>query len=197
MNTKKCSKCGEIKQLSEFYKKKRGGVSHNCKCCICLSSSTYYSKNKIARRAYNQSYQNINKSILSEKSKIRERERLNQDPQYRFKQNLKRRIREAFKMQSKNGKTKSCSEYGIDFSAIYVHIGERPSTKHHLDHIIPLSVFNLDDAEHVRLAHLPENLRWLPGKENCSKNDFVDWTLIKSDHTLLTITLLIGLKNDE
>jgi len=158
------------------------------------SKKEYYNNNKESKKEYQKEYNQNNKETIKEYNKEYQKNRLASDPYYKFTRNLRARISKAFKAQSKNGKTKACAEYGIDFAAIFAHVGARPANNFHLDHIIPLSVFNLDDAEHVRLAHLPENLRWLPGKENLEKHDFVDWSLIKSDHTLLTIALLINLK---
>ncbi len=94
---------------------------------------------------------------------------------------------------SKHGKTKSCAEYGINFSEIFKKLGPRPYKNMHIDHIIPLAAFDLDNPEHVRLAHQPENLRWLPEKENLSKNDSIDIELICCSLKLLAIAKLIGL----
>jgi len=205
---KKCKKCGEVKPITEF--RKRGNYYINeCKICekeynkeynqnnketIKEYKKEYYNNNKESKKEYQKEYNQNNKETIKEYKKEYQKNRLASDPYFKFTRNLRTRICLAFESQSKNGKTKACAEYGIDFAAIYDHVGEKPADNYHLDHIIPLSVFNLDDAEHVRLAHLPENLRWLPGKENLEKHDFVDWSLIKSDHTLLTIALLINLK---
>ena len=81
--------------------------------------------------------------------------------------------------------------------AIINKLGPRPDSSFHLDHIIPLSVFDLTKKEHRLLANSPENLRWLPGEENCSKNDFIDWPLIKSNPDLLNIAQIIGLNDFE
>lgn len=45
--TKKCVKCGEIKLLSEYYKKKGNsdGLFHYCKRCACLQSSKWHKDN--------------------------------------------------------------------------------------------------------------------------------------------------------
>lgn len=48
--TKKCTKCGEVKSLSEFRKDKlkSSGYRSNCKCC----DKSYISDNKDKRKAY-------------------------------------------------------------------------------------------------------------------------------------------------
>jgi hypothetical protein len=91
------------------------------------------------------------------------------DPYFKMYKLVKCRLAYAFRQQSKFGKTKSCSEYGIDFQAIFDKLGPRPGKEYHMDHIIPVSVFDFDISEHVRLATSPENLRWLVGGENLEK----------------------------
>jgi len=63
----------------------------------------------------------------------------------------------AFHRYSKNGKVKPSREYGIDYEAIFKHIGPCPGKGWEIDHIIPLALFNLDDPEQVKKAFAPEN----------------------------------------
>jgi len=115
---------------------------------------------------------------------------------------MRRRVREGFALYSKNGKTASCKNLGIDFEAIFQKLGQMPSANMHIDHIIPLSAFNgfFDDGkeyEFVKLANSPENLRWLPALENNSKNNKIDWTIIDQCPKLMEIASIIGLKKDQ
>lgn len=112
-----------------------------------------------------------NKARISENSRIYRLKRRKSDPYYKMKQLLRSRLWGAMKLQSKNGKTKSCKEYGIDFSAIFNKLGPRPNKSHELDHIIPLAVFNLDDPNHVKLAHSPCNLQWIDSSVNRTKSN--------------------------
>jgi len=41
---------------------------------------------------------------------------------------------------------------------------------YHVDHIIPVSAYDLEDADEVARAYNPQNLRWLPGVENIAKS---------------------------
>lgn len=175
---------------------------------IIAKNKKYYEENKekvsVRKKEYSKKYRESNREYMKEYSKkynkknrhsinFKRNEILRNDPCERFKQNLRRRLLQAFKLYSKNGKTKVCSEYGIDFKAIYDKIGQKPEGNYHLDHIIPLSVFDLDNPEHVRLAHLPENLRWLDATENISKNDTIDIQLICEFPDLMLIACEIGL----
>lgn len=49
-------------------------------------------------------------------------------------------------------------------------LGPRPTQNHDVDHVVPLCAFDLDDPEQVRLAFLPQNLRWLEHTENQEKS---------------------------
>ena len=196
-----CSKCGEAKDESEFSKKRS-----KCKDCEKEYQKEYQKEYRETNKDYQKEYQKANKDKLKEyykeyrkanKDKLKKYYKNNKNrfnnPFDRFKQNLRVMVGQGFKLYSENGKTKACKEYGIDFEAIYKHIGPRPTGDYHLDHKIPLCKFDLDIPEHVRLAHLPQNLQWLPADENLSKNDSVDMELIGCSLVLLSIAKKIGL----
>ncbi len=97
-------------------------------------------------------------------------------------------------LYSKNGKTTSCAEYGIDFKAIFDKVGPRPSDDCHLDHIIPMSLFNFDIKEHVQLCNCPENLRWVHWEENLEKADKIIETIILNEPKLIEICEILNIK---
>ena len=98
-----------------------------------------------------------------------------------LKKRLRTQLRQKLNRYTKHGKVQSSSEYGIDYSAIItsleleaknVHgksIEELRGIGYHVDHIIPVSAYDLEDVDEVARAHNPRNLRWLPGAENGSK----------------------------
>ena len=45
------------------------------------------------------------------------------------------------------------------------------SGEFHIDHIIPLSSFDLNDSEQIKIAFAPENYQWLTAKENLIKSN--------------------------
>ena len=55
--TKKCTKCGEVKSLSAFYKRKniKSGVGAECKACRKAYCKAYYEANKYKVKAYRES----------------------------------------------------------------------------------------------------------------------------------------------
>lgn len=85
---------------------------------------------------------------------------------------LRNRVCKALKMLSETGKTKNIAEYGIDIEAILLHIGECPGNRSewHIDHIRPLSSFDFNDPDQIKLAFAPKNHQWLPAKDNLCKS---------------------------
>ena len=153
----------------------------------------YMENNKEKFKEYQKEYRKEHKSRIRERMRKYDNNRYQTEPLYRFKKNIRSLIQQGFKLYSKNGKTKSCKEYGIDFKSIYDKIGQKPEGNYHLDHIIPVSIFDFDNPEHVRLSHLPENLRWISAEENFSKNDSIDMQLIRCSLALTYIAQEIGL----
>ncbi len=153
----------------------------------------YYREHKEEKKTYNKNYKKENQEFLREQKKQWMREQRKTNPYYRFVDNLRSRISQAFKRHSKYGKANTCKEYGIDFEAIFKRIGACPGSgkEYHLDHIIPLSLFDLDNPEHVRLSHVPENLQWLPSDKNNDKHDKIT-TQAMYDIKLLQILILIN-----
>lgn len=84
--------------------------------------------------------------------------------------NLRDRLREYMRLK-KIPKRLHRNEYGIDFEAIRLKLGARPSDgkQYHLDHIIPCTEWDFSNPEEVRRCFSPENLQWLPAEENLKK----------------------------
>lgn len=121
----------------------------------------YYAKNKNKMRGRINKYYN---------------QRIKTDNNFKLKELIRGRFRSALNFYSKNGKTKSMKEYGIDIKIIVEKLGQPPQDdkKYHIDHIFPVSAFDLNDAEHIKLCWHPDNLQWLEASENISKNNKYD-----------------------
>lgn len=83
---------------------------------------------------------------------------------------IRNRVYKAIKQQLAD-KIFTVDGYGIDVSAIVAHIGLCPGNHRdwHIDHIRPLSSFDLSDPDQVREAFSPENHQWLTAEENMQK----------------------------
>lgn len=93
------------------------------------------------------------------------------DPAFAVMSTLRNRVRSSFCTFSKTGKTKTSNEYGINYQAIFEHIGPCPGDKkkYHIDHIKPLCLFDFNDPEQIKEAFAPENHQWLTAEENLKK----------------------------
>ena len=108
--------------------------------------------------------------------------RRKKDVYFRNKMNLRRRVVRAFRDFTKSGKIMTSREYGIDYGKIIDHLMKnRPEgvsdddlgnyRKWHIDHIFPLSKFDLNNPEEVKKAFAPENHQWLTAKDNMRKGN--------------------------
>jgi len=90
--------------------------------------------------------------------------------------NLRNSVRSAFNKYSKTGKIINSSSYGINYKKIIEHLGNCPgeSKEYHIDHIIPLSAFDLNDQIHIKAAFSPENHQWLKIEDNLKKSNKYD-----------------------
>jgi hypothetical protein len=74
---------------------------------------------------------------------------------------------------NKTGKSFSSKKYGIDFKKIIDCLKPFPKDIHkwHIDHIIPLSSFDLEDPKEIKKAFSPENHQWLLASDNIRKGN--------------------------
>lgn len=174
----------------------------------CEYAKKYRENNKELVSNRNKSWRERNNTELKEKkksyyekTKVENKDKkyqanklyLENNPKAKFGLQLRNRILAGFRRFSKHGKTETCKEYGIDFEEIYNKIGPKPDGKYHLDHIIPVSLFNFDIKEHVRLAHCPENLRWITQTENLKKYRKIIPELIIGNKTLESICIMLNI----
>ena len=117
------------------------------------------------------------KTFKKEERKKYDREKYKEkrinDIQYKLSDNMRARVRKALKNQSAK-KTKSTMDLvgctGLELSYYLENLGYDKSTDH-IDHIVPISKFNLIDPEHQLIACHYLNLQPLHYSENCSKHD--------------------------
>ena len=147
---KQCTKCKQVKELTEFGKNGRlkNGLQSQCKYCI----KSYYQANKDKIRANQQAYYEANKKKISEKGKeFREankekikatkqayyeankekiiayaakyqKERMQTDNLFRLQHRLRTRTSQAFKAQGYSKKTKTQQMLGVDWEVAKAHI---------------------------------------------------------------------------
>jgi hypothetical protein len=187
METKKCSKCGVVKEVCEFRKDKtkKDGFYSSCKHCKLIwrrenkeltNASNRRSKNNNKEKIvkYNSEYQKKNRNLINEKVRYRH----NTDILFKLSRNVRTRM--GVFLKSKNftkGKNKTKDIIGCTPQELKEHIEKKfkegmswnNRDKWHIDHIIPLSSGKTEE-EILKLCHYT-NLQPLWAKENLEKSD--------------------------
>ena len=174
IKTKICTKCKKRKYLSTFCIDKRNNDQHQsqCKQCHSLSCRKYYLKNKKTEKQRVQQWQKQNpvkfkRTIKKYQHKI----------QPHLAKNLRIRVHRALKRISKTGHTLEL--LGCSISQLIKHLEEQFKKgmtwknygKWHVDHIKPLSSFDLTNPKQQKLACNYKNLQPLWAKENLRKSN--------------------------
>ena len=172
--TKKCSKCNKEKPFNEFSKNKSrlSGLNSECKKCKSKYQSSEKAK-KLANKRHKNRYKN--------------------DEIYRLSKNLRNFVRRSIKLAKKSSnedikKSKKSLEYiGCTIEELKNHLenqfyphpetGEEMTWENHafegwhVDHIKPLSTFDLTSEKEIMKANHYKNLQPLWAEENLSKNN--------------------------
>lgn len=187
-----CSICGK-KGLTRTWNRKWCDDCKKAKKPIWAVVKEYRHQPEVKARinAYKKVYRQKPEVKIKERkySIISHRRRYQRDLYFRKKMNLRRRLLRALRDYTKTGKIMKSRQYGVDYNKIITHLMEiRPNgvsdqdlmnyKKWHIDHIRPLSSFDLNNPEEVKKAFAPENHQWLTAKENIKKSDKLDWKKI-------------------
>lgn len=196
---KKCerkdNKYCSVKCYRSKLRKKKEVKMKLCKICkkretqsmqsyYCFECCGFINKNEkrvhnIGAKRRSLRYYNLHKNDTHfkeyRKKYIREyqRRKLNQSNIYKVQMRIRNYVNYSLNKYSKNGKIMSCNKYGIDVNKIIENLKPFPDDieNYHIDHIIPLSSFNLNNLIQVKMAFYPENLRWLKSSDNISKSN--------------------------
>ena len=157
--SKKCNLCMKILPICNF-SRNRG----KCRECRNKQSSEWVLNNKIRHSAYQSDYKN---------------HRYGTDLLFKIKCVLRSRLNKAMRNKWKSGS--SVDDLGCSIEEFKLYIESKFSTNMswdnhskrgwHIDHIIPLSAFDLTDPEQVKRACHYTNLQPLWAEDNESKGD--------------------------
>jgi hypothetical protein len=178
---KKCSKCGLLKDLSDFNNRaiSSDGKRPECRLCGKINASSYSVKPEVKKRISD--YRKIYDEKNSEKIRKRRNEwfkkRADNDPLFRLSRNLRKRIYRVLK----NKKNSYIELIGIDVTELknYLEIKFQDGMtwdnygEWHVDHIIPLSSAK-NESELCKLCHYT-NLQPLWKMENILKSNKLIW----------------------
>ena len=158
---KVCGRCKEEKKVLEYLKNRyrKDGFDNECKDCA-YKRNNVYSK---ARKLY--------------------------DPKFKLLTNLRSRLGQVLRGNSKSQTTKQL--IGIDFETFTKWIEfqfeegmllENYGSIFHLDHVLPISSFNLLDEEELQKAMNWKNIRPLSPLKNIKKSNKIDrWLYVMQE----------------
>lgn len=184
---KSCTKCKELKPLTEFSKNKTkiSGYQSYCKNCEKEYRKTnadkrkeYYQANKENHNKYVKKYCKANRDTINKRISKR---RAN-DPLYKLTQNTRSLIRVSIKNNGYTKKSKTHEILGCSYEQFKQHIEQKFTegmswdNRHlwHLDHIIPQSL-GLTEEEILALNHYT-NFQPLWAEDNIQKSNNIHWT---------------------
>jgi hypothetical protein len=177
---KKCTNCNIEKMLTNFHKSKDGkfGVKSICKECKIILRKIEYNDNRDKHLLNKQKYYENNKNILLEKVKDYRKNRLEMDPFFKMKENIRTLIRNSFRRKFTTKSEKTINILGCTFEEFKLHIEKQFTSEMnwdnqgsywHLDHIKPVSLATTEQ-ELIELNHYT-NFQPLFWKENLSKSN--------------------------
>lgn len=188
---KKCSKCLKELDSSSFNKIRRKGAVHlkaACKICQAEYNDKYRISNldKMRHKQFKwfvdnkekqyqrvKEYQTLNAESIQEKRK----KRLLEDVNYRIARNLRSRLWCALNISKCS--VSAVNDLGCSISDFKIHISslfdEEMTWDNYgewqIDHVVPLSKFDLTDEDQIRKACNYTNLQPMWAEENASKRN--------------------------
>jgi hypothetical protein len=198
--TKKCSQCGAVKSVDQFWKVATHLDGRSSWCIDCSRADRrefcaahpdlvreqkagYYQKYKDGHIA---EYTELHKSEILERRRIYEAKRLSEDISYKLAVNLRKRLGDAIKQQYKSGSAiqdLGCSIPILKFfleNQFYMHPKTeemmswenygRGKNKWQIDHIKELHTFDLTDRKQFLQACHVTNLQPIWWDENLKKS---------------------------
>jgi len=209
-----CSKCGEVKDRSEFsFRKDTQKYRNACKKCIKARNTKYYQDNKEKLRETNKKWRLNNKEksdaiyaryrktdkrkavckkwYNNNKEKVLEyrNNRYRTDVQYNLNIKIRRRLWMSMKNYKITKPDKTINILGCSYNELREYIESLftkgmswdlvLSSEIHLDHVLPISYFDLENNEQLKSAFHYTNLQPLWAKDNLSK-----WAHVPEDTQL-------------
>lgn len=133
------------------------------------------------RKPYQKEYRLNNKDKINQK----EKEKLKTDPIFKLKNNIRTLFKSSLKYNSVKKQNRFFYYTGIQYSEYIDYLSKSDlwndycdGKNLHIDHIIPVALYDLKDFEEIKKCWHPHNLRIIDAKENLIKNKKLDLELI-------------------
>jgi hypothetical protein len=165
-----CTKCRVNKELSEFHNNKSGKFGKQCVCKDC--------QRELVRKNYKKEYFREYARNNRERYVNYTRQKMKSDVDFKLRHSLRDRLNKALRGNFKSGS--AVRDLGCTIEELKVHLESQfqPGMSWenwsldgwHIDHIKPLSSFNLSDRQQLLEACHYTNLQPLWASDNLSKN---------------------------
>ncbi len=177
---KECKKCKGIKSKTEFYKRKDtpDNLNRYCNVCCRAEKKEYYNNNKDLVKEIHTSYRTNNKEKIKVGMRLAMKKHRAKNNNYRLRDNIQTLLR----YHTKN-KTQSVIKYiGCTLQEYNDHIStqfkpemtwDNYGVYWEIDHIIPISSFDLSIPEEANKAFHFSNTQPLTITENRKKSNKV------------------------
>jgi hypothetical protein len=174
---KQCSSCLLNKETECFYKhsKFKDGLRNQCKDCCIKKAKIYRNNNHHKITTYQKNYSSLNK----EKRAAQARNYRKNNKNARLAHNLRTRLNKAILNFQKVGS--AINDLGCSVEEFKIYIESKFDSKMswdnyglkgwHIDHIIPLSSFNLNDVNEFKKATHYTNLQPMWAEDNLKKGN--------------------------
>lgn len=172
---KTCSKCKQIKNFTDFHKNasRKDGFAHQCKICASSTNKNYKTRHAKELQLKLSKYRATKFFKKKRAAQIKKRRR--SDLQFKLSHALRRRLRSAIKRNQKAGSAVKDLGCSIEFLKSYLESRFQCGMtwnnygKWHIDHIKPLSKFDLTDEIQFKEAVHYTNLQPLWASDNLKK----------------------------
>lgn len=164
-------------EINEYYRKYYQKNIEKRRIQSRKNKKKYYQANVDKCRKYRKEYVIKNKDIVNQKSKIYNKEKYNNNVEFKIKLNLRTRINAVLKGNNKSKSTLELLGCSLDFFKQHI---ESQFTKGmtwenhnmfgwHIDHIIPCAKFDLSDSKQQKICFHYRNMQPMWAKDNLSK----------------------------
>lgn len=140
----------------------------------------YYNKNREELLKNMKQYRENNREKLNEWKNEYNKSRRKTDAQFLAKCRLRCLIYNSIRLYGKGAIVEKSNKYGLNLNEIARYLNNTipedfNNIKYHIDHIIPVSSFDLTKKEEVKKAFDISNLQWLTAEENIRKSNRTDY----------------------